>query len=209
VSGVSQPQSRAGLGVETFSTLACAPDKYAAAFHHERLLNTGTDAITAEQRESSKALRGRVLEASPKGKESARSAAPQGCQQAHPHPSDDSETPRQASADCYRGLSIKNMTASATGTCRGTRQKGQAKGRVEPRGPGHCAGSFLNLPVHQSAGSRVSGNSAGPAWASLVPDCRCCGTVRKKEKSERDHDCGCGFAATRDQAAALRCWSMV
>ena len=33
--------------------------------------------------------------------------------------------------------------------------------------------------------------------------CPCCGTVRKKALGERMHRCGCGFAATRDQAAAL------
>src|SRR5215470_17597246 len=33
--------------------------------------------------------------------------------------------------------------------------------------------------------------------------CPCCGTVRKKALAERAHRCGRGFAATRDQAAAL------
>jgi putative transposase len=33
--------------------------------------------------------------------------------------------------------------------------------------------------------------------------CPCCGTVRKKALVERVHQCACGFAATRDQAAAL------
>ncbi|WP_081616311.1 zinc ribbon domain-containing protein [Verrucomicrobium sp. 3C] len=33
--------------------------------------------------------------------------------------------------------------------------------------------------------------------------CPACGIVRKKALSEREHRCGCGFAATRDQASAL------
>jgi hypothetical protein len=33
--------------------------------------------------------------------------------------------------------------------------------------------------------------------------CPCCGAVRKKALSERQHRCGCGFVATRDQASAL------
>ena len=33
--------------------------------------------------------------------------------------------------------------------------------------------------------------------------CPSCARVRKKALSERGHQCGCGFVATRDQAAAL------
>ena len=78
------------------------------------------------------------------------------------------------------------------GDSREARQERQAKGRAElnvlciKAGEARCLVMLLDPRPHRSSQT-----------------CPCCASVRKKPLAERRHDCECGFAATRGQAAAL------
>ena len=58
-------------------------------------------------------------------------------------------------------------------------------------------------PVDQSARGWVPGDLAGPSQTWLVSDVPVLSGYPQKGLCEREHRYGCGFVATRDQAAAL------
>jgi putative transposase len=101
-------------------------------------------------------------------------------------------------------LSIKNMTASAKGTAEKPGKKVKQKAGLNRAILDTAPGSFINNRL-------VKAEEAGRCQVMLLntrkhrpsktsPECR---AVRTKELDEREHHCGCGFAATRDQASAL------
>ena len=99
-------------------------------------------------------------------------------------------------------LAPSNMTASAKGTAEKPGRSVKAK-----------AGKRAILDATPGAFVTRLSIKAEDAGCELIvlqtrrekpsQTCPCCGTVRKKALAERVHQCGCGFAATRDQAAAL------
>jgi hypothetical protein len=98
-------------------------------------------------------------------------------------------------------LSIKGMTASERDDRR-TRQNGQAKGRVEPGDPGHCAVSQCRCT---KGNKPVSGNSATPGQASLVPDVPLLRNGLKKCPNVSTI-AGAGSQRREIKPQPLRCW---
>ena len=100
-------------------------------------------------------------------------------------------------------LSIENMTASAKRTAEKPGKNVKAKAGLNRAILDTAPGSFLNV-------LRIKAEQAGCQVILLDPrqhrssqTCPSCASVRTKRLSEREHHCGCGFVATRDQAAAL------
>ena len=196
----------AGLdwGVETFATLAYGPGEY-DAFENDRLLNAEAEAIKQEQRALSKALRGNRSNRAKKAKKAVakrhRTVANRRKNRVH-----------QRTAQLVAGhsllitekLSPKNMTASAKGTAAKPGKRVKQKAGLNRAILDTAPGSFINI-------LRVKAEEAGRCQVIVLntrkhrpsQTCPGCGAVRKKELSEREHICGCGFRATRDQAAAL------
>jgi putative transposase len=91
-----------------------------------------------------------------------------------------------------------------------------AKGTLEKPGKMVAQKAGLNREILDTAPGLLTQQLHGKAAEAgcvfvevntrrLKPSQTCpkCGTQKKKDLSERQHRCGCGFAATRDQAAAL------
>jgi transposase len=64
-------------------------------------------------------------------------------------------------------------------------------------------GSFLNVLCIKAEEAGCQLILLDPRRHRSSQTCPCCASVRKKRLAERQHHCGCGFVATRDQAAAL------
>lgn len=196
----------AGLdwGVETFATLAYAPGVYAAV-ENDRLLAQEQAGLTEARRALSKALRGKRSKRAAKRRRHLarihRRVANRRKDRTH-----------QVTARLVAGhslivtedLTVRNMTASAKGTAEepGTRvsQKAGLNRSILDTAPG----AFLSNLVCKAEEAGTEVIVLDPRKHRPSQTCPCCDTVRKKALSERRHECaGCGFTATRDQAAAL------
>ena len=191
-------------GVETFATLAYGAGRY-EAFENDRLLEAEQERLKEEQRALSKALR---------DKRSKRAAKAR-CRLAKRHrrvANRRKDRTHRITAGLARDhrlivterLAVKNMSASAKGTVekpgRRVRQKAGLNRAILDTAPG----SFLSVLAYKAeeAGCELIVLETREHRPSQT--CPCCGVVRKKALSEREHICGdCGFRATRDQAAAL------
>ena len=93
------------------------------------------------------------------------------------------------------------MTASAKGTAEKPGKNVKAKAGLNRAILDATPGSFLNMlsTKAEEAGSELIVLNTRTEKPSQT--CPCCGTVRKKALAERGHQCGCGFAATREAAA--------
>src|SRR5262245_10987669 len=100
-------------------------------------------------------------------------------------------------------LAPSNMTASAKGTAEQPGKNVKAKAGLNRAILDATPGAFLNMlsTKAEEAGCELIVLNTRREKPSQT--CPCCGTVRKKALAERAHQCGCGFAATRDQAALL------
>ena len=96
------------------------------------------------------------------------------------------------------------MTASAKGTAEKPANKVKQKAGLNRAILDTAPGSFINnLLVKAEEAGRCQVmllNTRKHRPSKTSPECR---AVRTKELDEREHHCGCGFAATRDQASAL------
>jgi putative transposase len=195
----------AGLdwGVETFATLAYAPGEY-EGFENDRYLATEHDALKVEQRALSSALRGR---------RSRRAAKMKGAMARRHRKIANRRKDRnhQISARLVRAhklivteeLAVTNMTASAKGTIEKPGKNVAQKAGLNRAMLDATPGSFLNMlatKAEEAGCELVILNARKERPSQTCPSCR---TVRRKALSEREHRCGCGFIATRDQAAAL------
>lgn len=190
-------------GVETFATLAYAPEEY-DAFANDRLLNAEAEALRVEQRTLSKALRGKRSKRTRKAKKALakRHRKVANRRKNHIHQVT-AKLVRKHRLIVTEDLSIGNMTASAKGTAekpgKNLRQKAGLNRAILDTAPG----SFLNVlcTKAEEAGCQVILLDPRRHRSSQTcPDCR---QIRKKSLSQREHRCDCGFMATRDQAAAL------
>jgi putative transposase len=195
----------AGLdwGVETFATLAYAPGEY-DAFDNGRLLKAEAENIKTVQRQLSAALRGNRSKRARKAK---RALAKRHRRVANRR----KERVHQVTAKlvCRHSLIVteelspKNMTASVKGTVEKPGKNVKAKAGLNRSILDATPGSFVNvlLTKAEEAGCQVM--LLNPLKHRSSQTCPCCGKIRKKDLHERWHYCGCGFAATRDRAAAL------
>ena len=195
----------AGLdwGVETFATLAYAPGEYAEE-KNDRPLAAEQEALKTESRTLSKALRGRRSKRAAKTRKALarrhRRVANRRKDRNH-----------QVTARLVRAHKLivteelvpSNMTASAKGTREKPGRNVKAKAGLNRAILDATPGSFLNMlsTKAEEAGCELIVLNTRREKPSQT--CPCCGTVRKKALGERMHRCGCGFTATRDQAAAL------
>lgn len=199
-------EREAGLdwGVETFATLAYGPDDYAAV-DNDRLLAEEQDALIEEQRALSRALRGKRSKAAKKKRKLVakrhRKVANRRKNRIHQVTA---KLVREHRLIVTEELSIKNMTGSAKGTVeepgRNVAQKAGLNRSILDTAPGSF---LLTLQTKaEEAGCEVILLNTRKHKPSQT--CPCCGYVRKKPLSERQHHCErCGFVASRDQAAAL------
>jgi putative transposase len=195
----------AGLdwGVEALATIAHAPGAY-DAFENDRLLNAEAEALKVEQRRLSTALRGKR---SKRAKKSRRALAQRHRKVANRR----KNRIHQATAKLVgehrlivtEDLSIGNMTASARGTAekpgKNVKQKAGLNRAILDTAPG----SFLNLLCIKAEEAGCQVILLDPRRHRSSQTCPSCASVRNKSLAERRHHCGCGFVATRDQAAAL------
>jgi putative transposase len=170
------PEAGLDWGVETFATLAYGPGEY-DAFVNDRLLNTEQEALRIERRQLSHALQAkrsrRALEARRTLAKPHRKVANR--RKYHIH---------QVTAKLVRrhGLIVTVSNGAILDTATGLFVTVLCV-KAEEAG---CKVILLDTRRHRS--SRTCPSRA---------------RVRKKSLSERGHQCGCGFAAARDQAAAL------
>lgn len=198
-------EHEAGLdwGVETFATLAYAPGEYAEE-ENDRPLAAEQEALKVESRALSKALRGKRSKRAAKLR---RAMARRHRRIANRR----KERNHQITARLVRAhklivteeLTVTNMTASAEGTTEKPGKKVKQKAGLNRAILDATPGSFLNMlsTKAEEAGCELIVLNTRKERPSQT--CPSCGTVRKKALSERMHHCGCGFAATRDQATAL------
>jgi putative transposase len=190
-------------GVETFATLAYGPGAY-DAFVNDRLLNSEQEALRIEQRQLSQALRGKRSRRARKARRALakRHRKVANRRKNHVHQVT-AKLVRQHGLIVTEELSISNMTVSARGTVdrpgKNVKQKAGLNRAILDTAPG----SFVNVLCvkAEEAGCQVILLDTRRYRPSQT--CPSCARVRKKALSERGHQCGCGFAATRDQAAAL------
>jgi putative transposase len=192
-------------GAETFATLAYAPGTYDVVPNH-RLLNAEQETIGLEQRELSNALRANRSKRAKKAKTVVarrhRRVANRRKNRVHQVTA---KLVREHKLIFSEDLTIGNMTASAKGTIENPgknmniKQKAGLNRGILDTAPG----SFLNFlcTKAEEAGCRVIMLDTRRHRPSQT--CPCCADVRKKGLSERTDRYACGFAATRDQAAAL------
>ena len=196
----------AGLdwGVETFATLAYAPGDY-NAFANERLLNAETEALKEEQRALSKALRGKRSKRAKKAKKAlARRHRKVANRRKNLIHRVTARLVAEHSLIVTENLTITNMTASARGTVEKPGEKVKQKAGLNRAILDTAPGSFINnLLVKAEEAGRCQVLLLNPRKHRSSQTCPACAGVRKKELNERDHHCGCGFEASRDQASAL------
>jgi len=194
----------AGLdwGVETFATVAYAPGEY-GAFENDRALNAEAEALKTEQRQLSNALGGKRSKRAKKARKALakRHRKVANRRKNHVHQVT-AKLVRQHRLIVTEDLSIENLTASA-GTAEKPGKNVKAKAGLNRAILDTAPGSFLNV-------LRIKAEQAGCQVILLDPrqhrssqTCPSCASVRTKRLSEREHHCGCGFVATRDQAAAV------
>jgi putative transposase len=195
----------AGLdwGVETFATLAYAPGEYAEE-ENDRLLAAEQETLKAESRALSKALRGRRSKRAAKAKkELARRHRRVANRRKDRNHQVTARLVRAHKLIVTEDLAPSNMTASAKGTAEKPGRNVKAKAGLNRAILDATPGSFLNMlstKAEEAGCELVILNTRKERPSQTCPSC---GTVRKKALAEREHHCGCGFKATRDQAAAL------
>ncbi len=195
----------AGLdwGVETFATLAYAPGEY-DQFANDRPLADEQDALRTEQRALSTALRSKRSKRALKAKKAMarrhRKVANRRKDRNH-----------QITAHLVRAhklivteeLAVANMTASARGTTEKPGKKVAQKAGLNRAILDATPGSFLSMLATKAEEAGCELVILNTRKERPSQTCPCCRAVRKKALSEREHQCGCGFKATRDQASAL------
>jgi len=195
----------AGLdwGVETFATIGYAPGEY-GAFKSDRLLTAEAEALKAEQRQLSAALRGKRSKRARKARKALakrhRKVAYRRKNLVH---QTTAKLVRDHSLIVTEDLSIRNMTASAKGTIEKPGKNVRAKAGLNRAILDTAPGSFVNILCTKAAEAGCQVILLDPRRHRSSQTCPCCGSICKKGLSERQHHCGCGFVATRDQAAAL------
>ena len=199
-------EREAGLdwGLETFATLAYGPGEYAAVAN-ERLLAQEQAALKNEQRGLSAALRGKRSSRAGRQRRALakrhRKVANRRKNLLHQITAQLARTHRLIVTE---ELSIKNMTASASGTVKEpghmVAQKAGLNRSILDTAPGSFI-SMLRYKAEEAGGEVIMLNTRKHRPSQTCP---ACGAVRKKALSEREHCCSaCGFRASRDQAAAL------
>ena len=100
-------------------------------------------------------------------------------------------------------LAVKNMTATARGTPKtpgmNVKQKAGLNRAILDATPGQIL-SMLATKAQEAGCELIVLNTRKEKPSQTCPACL---NVQKKALEERQHRCGCGFHATRDQAAAL------
>ena len=195
----------AGLdwGVETFATIAYAPDQY-DAFENDRLLNAEANALKTGQRQLSTALRGRRSKRAKKAKKALakRHRKVANRRKNHVHQVT-AKLVHEHRLIVTEELSIGNMTASVKGTVEKPGKNVKAKAGLNRAILDTAPGSFLNVLCIKAEEAGCQVILLDPRRHRSSQTCPSCASVRKKGLAEREHHCGCGFVATRDQAAAL------
>jgi putative transposase len=195
----------AGLdwGVETFATLAYAPGEYAEE-QSDRPLAEEQEALKIESRALSNALCGRRSKRAAKTK---RALARRHRRVANRR----KDRNHQITARLVRAhklivteeLTPSNMTASAKGTAEKPGKNVKAKAGLNRAILDATPASFLNMLATKAEEAGCELVILNTRKHRPSQTCPSCGAVRKKALAEREHQCGCGFVATRDQAAAL------
>jgi putative transposase len=190
-------------GVETFATLAYAPDEY-AGFENDRPLANEQDALKAEQRKLSAALRGkRSKRAFKMRKAMARRHRKIANRRKDRNHQITARLVRAHKLIVTEELIVTNMTASAKGTLEEPGKNVKQKAGLNRAILDATPGSFLNMlacKAEEAGCELIVLNTRKEKPSQTCPSCR---LVRKKALDEREHQCGCGFTATRDQASAL------
>jgi putative transposase len=180
------------------------PERSFAMTEFDRLLNAEADAIEDEQRRPCKALRGKRTRQASKAK---RALARRHRRVANHRKKRIHQVTKalvfKHALIVTEDLSIKNMTASAKGTVENPGKNVKAKAGLNRAMLDAAPEGFANvLPTKaEEAGCQVV--LLDPLKHRPSQTCPCCGSVRKKGLDERRHHCGCGFAATRNQASAF------
>jgi len=206
----SEPRRTAGegvagldWGVETFATLAYGSGDY-VQIANDRLFAQQQGSAKERQRAASSALKGkRSKRAQRKHLRIARAHTALANRRKDRAHKQSAKLIAKHAAIFTEELHIANMTASAKGALvvpgKNVRQKAGLNREILDTAPG----MFFNM-------MRYKAEEAG-CWIVFFDTrkykpsqtCPGCAFVRKKPLSERQHVCDCGFAATRDQAAAL------
>jgi putative transposase len=195
----------AGLdwGVETFATLAYAPGEY-DGFENDRPLADEQEALKIEQRALSKALRGKRSKRAQKAKRAmARRHRRIASRRKDRNHQITARLVARHKLIVTEELAVANMTASAKGTVeepgKNVAQKAGLNRTILDATPGSFM-SMLSTKAEEAGCEVIVLNTCKVKPSQTCPACR---AVRKKALEERQHRCGCGFHATRDQAAAL------
>ena len=190
-------------GVENLATLAHAPGAY-EAFENDRPLEREREALKSEQRQLLKALRGRSSKRARKAKEAMarrhRRIADRRKERNHQIAA---RLVREHKLIVTERLAVPNMTASARGTVSEPGRNVRAKAGLNRSILDATPGSFVGILAYKAEEAGCELIVLDTRKEKPSQRCPMCGTMRKKPLSEREHRCGCGFAATRDQAAAL------
>lgn len=196
----------AGLdwGVETFATLAYGPDEF-AAFPNDRPLAEEQERLKVEQKALSKALRGKRSKRAARHR---RLMAKRWRMVANRRKDRNHQTTARLVAEhaliVTEKLSVENMTASAKGTVEKPGKRVKQKAGLNRAILDATPGSFLSMLTYKAVEAGAELVELDTRKHRPSQTCPCCGVVRKKSLSEREHVCpDCGFRATRDQAAAL------
>jgi putative transposase len=172
-----------------------------SAFENDGLLADEQAALTAEQRALSTGLRGKRSKRALKAK---RAMAKRHRRIANRRKERNHQiTSRDHKLIVTEELAVWNMTPSAKGTGERPGKNVKAKAGLNRAILDATPGSFLNMPATQAQQAGCELVVVDTRKERPSPTCPCCGAVRKKALSERQHRCGCGFVATRDQASAL------
>jgi putative transposase len=195
----------AGLdwGVETFATLAYSPDEF-AEFPNDRPLAGEQDRLKAEQKVLSKTLRGRRSKRAARHRRlMARRWRKVTNRRKERNHQITARLVREHALIVTEELSVGNMTASAKGTVEKPGRKVKQKAGLNRAILDATPGSFLSLLAWKAEEAACELIVLDARKHRPSQTCPCCGAVRKKGLSEREHRCGCGSRATRDRAAAL------
>ena len=198
-------EREAGLdwGVETLATLAYGLDDF-AQFENDRPLAAETEALKAEQRALSAALRGkRTSKAMKARKAMARRWRKVANRRKERNHQITARLVRDHKLIVTEELTIKNMTASAHGTVEEPGRRVAQKAGLNRAILDATPGSFLSMLGYKAeeAGAElmfINTRKHKPSQTDPIS-----GSVRKKALNERTHTLPDGSIIGRDQAAAL------
>ncbi len=100
-------------------------------------------------------------------------------------------------------LAIKTMAASAKGSIDKPGKRVKQKAGLNRAILDATPGRFLSMLAYKAAEAGCELVMIDTRTHRPSQTCPGCGCVEKKPLQHREHRCGCGFIATRDQAAAL------